>query len=133
MAVVGESGSGKSTLARSILVLDRPTGGEVWFKGRDIVTLNNNELRPVRRELQAVFQDHPASLNSRMRVFEIVTHALRTHGLAKGRDQRIEAAGELLKMVELRPQDAMRLPHQLSLGQRQRIAIAGQSRSALQW
>ena len=124
VAVVGESGSGKSTLARSILLLDRPTGGQVWFKGTDIVTLSNSDLRPVRRELQAVFQDPASSLNPRMRVFEIVTHGLRTHGLVKGRAQRIEAAGELLKMVELRPQDAMRLPHQLSLGQRQRIAIA---------
>jgi oligopeptide/dipeptide ABC transporter ATP-binding protein len=124
VAVVGESGSGKTTLARCILLLDTPTDGEIEFDGRDLRGLEPREMRLVRRNIQAVFQDPASSLNPRQRVWEIISHPLRTHRVVRGKDARMVAARELLEFVELRPEDGSRFPHQFSLGQRQRIAIA---------
>jgi oligopeptide/dipeptide ABC transporter ATP-binding protein len=124
VAIVGESGSGKTTLARCVLMLDRPTAGKIQFDGKDLRALGQREMRSVRRDLQAVFQDPASSLNPRQRAWEILTHPLRTHRMVRSRSARMEAARELLELVELRPADASRFPHQFSLGQRQRIAIA---------
>jgi peptide/nickel transport system ATP-binding protein len=123
LGLVGESGCGKSTVGRTILRLYKPTAGRIVFDGTDISQLNDQELRPLRRRMQMVFQDPFASLNPRHSVGRIVGEPLRTHGLAS----RKEAAGrvrELLQTVGL-PQDAAgRYPHEFSGGQRQRIGLA---------
>ncbi|MSO65613.1 MAG: ABC transporter ATP-binding protein [Alphaproteobacteria bacterium] len=118
--IVGESGSGKSTLARTILRAYRPTSGRIRFDGIDISELDETALRPIRRDMQMVFQDTKSSLNPRLRVEQILNEPLVTHGLPRGR-QRI---GELLEMVGLGDSHIDRYPHQLSGGQRQRIGIA---------
>jgi peptide/nickel transport system ATP-binding protein len=123
VGLVGESGCGKSTVGRTILRLYKPTDGRIIFDGRDISTLNEQELRPLRRRMQMVFQDPFASLNPRHSVGRIVGEPLRSHGLANRR----EATGrvrDLLQIVGL-PQDAAgRYPHEFSGGQRQRIGLA---------
>jgi peptide/nickel transport system ATP-binding protein len=123
LGLVGESGCGKSTIGRAILRLYRPTAGRIVFDGRDISTLGESELRPLRRRMQMVFQDPFASLNPRHSVGRIVGEPLRTHGLAGRRD----AAGrvrELLRTVGLPADAATRYPHEFSGGQRQRIGVA---------
>ncbi len=123
VGLVGESGCGKSTVGRTILRLYKPTEGRIVFDGRDISQLNDQQLRPLRRRMQMVFQDPFASLNPRHSVGRIVGEPLRSHGLANRR----ESAGrvrELLSTVGL-PQDAAgRYPHEFSGGQRQRIGLA---------
>ncbi len=90
LGIVGESGCGKTTLARSILRLIRPTGGTVWFEGRDVLALRGAELRRFRRRAQIIFQDPIGSLNPRLRVEAIVGEALRVHGLVRTRRERRE-------------------------------------------
>jgi peptide/nickel transport system ATP-binding protein len=123
VGLVGESGCGKSTVGRTIIRLYKPTDGRIVFDGRDISKLNDQEMRPLRRRMQMVFQDPFASLNPRHSVGRIVGEPLRSHGLANRR----ESAGrvsELLSIVGL-PQDAAgRYPHEFSGGQRQRIGLA---------
>jgi peptide/nickel transport system ATP-binding protein/oligopeptide transport system ATP-binding protein len=123
LGVVGESGCGKTTLARTILKLVEPTAGRIVFDGRDLTGLSRRQMRPVRRDLQIVFQDPYASLNPRMTVREIVAEPLRIHGLYRGEDgrRRVEA---LLQTVGLSPEHANRFPHEFSGGQRQRIGVA---------
>jgi oligopeptide/dipeptide ABC transporter ATP-binding protein len=121
--LVGESGCGKSTTGRGILQLVRPTGGQVLYGGRDLVQLRGRELRPLRRELQIVFQNPYASLDPRMTVGGIVAEPLKVHRLARGKalDARVR---QLLEMVGLDPSHVRRFPHEFSGGQRQRIGIA---------
>ena len=123
VGVVGESGCGKTTLGRTIIKLIEPTEGKIVFEGRDITPLKRRGMRPVRRELQIVFQDPYASLNPRMTVREIVAEPLRIHGLYRGREGR-RRVEELLRTVGLSPEHANRFPHEFSGGQRQRIGIA---------
>jgi oligopeptide transport system ATP-binding protein len=123
LGLVGESGCGKSTLARSILQLLRPTAGSVKFKGTELTTLNTKELRPLRREMQMVFQDPQASLNPRKRVGQIVGSPLGLHKVAEGAEQRRRVI-ELLELVGLGEEHIERYPHEFSGGQRQRIGIA---------
>src|ERR1700694_3920860 len=123
VGLVGESGCGKSTVGRTILRLYKPTAGRILFEGRDISQLSENELRPLRRRMQMVFQDPYALLNPRHSVGRIVAEPLRTHGLANRR----EASGrvrDLLKIVGLPSDAAGRYPHEFSGGQRQRIGLA---------
>jgi peptide/nickel transport system ATP-binding protein len=123
LGLVGESGCGKSTVGRAILRLYEPTSGKIIFDGRDITTLSESELRPIRRRMQMVFQDPFASLNPRHSVGRIVGEPLRVHGLA-GRREAARRVGELLEIVGL-PRDASsRYPHEFSGGQRQRIGLA---------
>jgi peptide/nickel transport system ATP-binding protein len=123
VGLVGESGCGKSTVGRTILRLYKPTAGRILFEGRDISQLGENELRPLRRRMQMVFQDPYASLNPRHSVGRIVGEPLRTHGLANRReaDGRVR---DLLKIVGLPADAAGRYPHEFSGGQRQRIGLA---------
>ncbi len=123
LGVVGESGCGKTTLGRTIIKLTEPTAGTIVFEGQDITNLTRRQMRPVRRELQIVFQDPYASLNPRMTVREIVAEPLRIHGVYRGREgaARVE---ELLRTVGLSPEHANRFPHEFSGGQRQRIGVA---------
>ena len=123
LGVVGESGCGKTTLGRTIIKLVEPTAGSIVFEGRDITTLRRGDMRPIRREIQIVFQDPYASLNPRMTVREIVAEPLRIHGMYRGAEgrKRIE---ELLRTVGLSPEHGNRFPHEFSGGQRQRIGVA---------
>ncbi len=123
VGLVGESGSGKSTLGRSILRLIEPTAGRIIFNGRDITRLSRSRLRPIRRDMQMIFQDPAASLNPRMTVSEIVSEPLRIHTKLSRKDRRTKA-GELLETVGLAPSHLSRYPHEFSGGQRQRIGIA---------
>ena len=123
LGLVGESGCGKSTLARCLARLYPLTSGSVVFEGQDISTLSRRELRPVRRELQMVFQDPYASLNPRKRVGEILSDPLRIHKRGN-RAQVKRRVRELLELVGLSPEHINRYPHEFSGGQRQRIGVA---------
>ncbi len=123
VGLVGESGCGKSTLARALLRLVPLSAGEVWFDGKPLHRLPERELRPLRRQMQIVFQDPMASLNPRLRIGHILTEPLEVHGLARGK-QAWQQAGRLLERVGLSPEYLNRYPHEFSGGQRQRICIA---------
>ena len=123
LGLVGESGCGKSTVGRTILRLYEPTAGRIVFDGKDITTLSQNEIRPLRRRMQMVFQDPYASLNPRHSVGRIVGEPLRVHGLS-GRKASSSRVRELLEIVGLPADAATRYPHEFSGGQRQRIGLA---------
>ncbi len=120
VGVVGESGSGKTTLGLALLRMER-SDGDIQFDGQTIQGASWAEMRPLRREMQIVFQDPYGSLSPRMTVGEIIAEGLHTHGLGQGADARVSAA---LEEVGLEPSMAGRYPHEFSGGQRQRIAIA---------
>jgi oligopeptide transport system ATP-binding protein len=123
MGLVGESGSGKSTACRAVLQLLKPTSGSVKFEGREIAGVGRRELRPLRREMQMIFQDPYASLNPRKRVGQIVGDQLKIQKVASGKDLRVRVEA-LLERVGLSPEHYDRFPHEFSGGQRQRIGIA---------
>lgn len=123
LGLVGESGSGKSTACRAILQLTRPDSGSVRFEGREIAGLRRRAMRPLRRQMQIVFQDPVSSLNPRKRAGQIVGEPLRRQGVASGRELR-RRVGELLELVGLSDEHRDRFPHEFSGGQRQRIGIA---------
>ncbi len=124
LGLVGESGSGKTTTGRCILQLDRPTSGEVFFEGRDLAGVDENELRPMRRKIQVIFQDPYSSLNPRMTIGQIVGESLLVHRVVQGKAKYRERVKDLLSVVGLNPVMADRFPHELSGGQRQRVGIA---------
>jgi oligopeptide transport system ATP-binding protein len=121
--LVGESGCGKSTTGRTILQLYVPTSGQVYFEGTDLVGLDGNEMRRMRRRMQMIFQDPYASLNPRMTVGEIVGEPIIVHQTLKGPAMQARV-DELLELVGLNPAFANRYPHEFSGGQRQRIGVA---------
>jgi ABC-type oligopeptide transport system ATPase subunit len=121
--IVGESGSGKTSLGRTLIRLLTPDSGRIVFAGRDIAKLDDEEMRPLRRDLQIIFQDPFSSLNPRKAVGDIISGPLRLHKVANGKDSRDRVA-EALAQVGLPTGFASRYPHELSGGQRQRIGIA---------
>jgi oligopeptide/dipeptide ABC transporter ATP-binding protein len=123
LGLVGESGCGKSTVGRTILRLQEPSGGRIELLGRNITDLREAELRPLRRQMQMIFQDPCSSLNPRQTAGQIIAEPLATHRLARGAE-KWERVAELLRRVGLRAEQIDDLPHQFSGGQRQRIAIA---------
>ena len=123
VGLVGESGCGKSTIGRTILKLVEPSGGKLFFEGRDIFEMDHSERRTLRREMGIVFQNPYSSLNPRMKVLQIVGEPLKTHTKINGARLRRKVL-ELLAQVGLKPEQLNRFPHQFSGGQRQRIAIA---------
>ena len=123
VGLVGESGCGKSTIGRTILKLVEPSGGKLFFEGRDIFELDRADRRALRREMGIVFQNPYSSLNPRMKVLQIVGEPLKTHTKINGARLRRKVL-DLLAQVGLKPEQLNRFPHQFSGGQRQRIAIA---------
>ena len=123
LGLVGESGCGKSTLGKCILRLEEPSDGRILFEQQDILSLNQRQMKAVRRNMQIVFQDPYSSLNPRRTVQLIIGEAFTIHRLFSHRE-REERIAELLKVVGLLPEHASRYPHQFSGGQRQRICIA---------
>jgi oligopeptide/dipeptide ABC transporter ATP-binding protein len=124
VSLVGESGCGKTTTGRLMLNLVKATSGEVRYRGKDLVKLSSGEMRPLRRDLQIVFQDPFASLDPRMTVNEIVAEPLRIHGLYGSREDGKQKVRDLLKQVGLNPEHGNRYAHEFSGGQRQRIGVA---------
>ena len=124
VGLVGESGSGKTTVGRALLKLLKATAGEVVFNGRSILPMAEREFRPLRREMQMIFQDPYGSLNPRMTCGEIIGEPLQIHFPNLSRIDRRDSVAGLLRQVGLRPEMASRYPHEFSGGQRQRIGIA---------
>ena len=123
LGLVGESGCGKSTTGRAVLNLQPATSGSVKFEGTELVGLSRGRMRPIRRNIQLVFQDPYASLDPRMQVRNIIAEPLVIHNVFSGKklNARVE---ELMRLVGLNPEHAARYPHEFSGGQRQRIGIA---------
>lgn len=122
-SLVGESGCGKSTTGKLIDHLITPDQGEIWFQGKDISKISDNEMRPLRSEIQMVFQDPYGSLNPRMKVQDLIGEPLLIHtNMTAG--ERLKKVHELLGVVGLSPSHGERYPHEFSGGQRQRIGIA---------
>ena len=124
VGLVGESGSGKTTIGRTILKLTPATGGAIRFEGRDILPLSERQFRPLRREMQMIFQDPFGSLNPRLSIQAIVAEPLEIHFPAMTRSERRDRVADLLRQVGLKPEMMTRYPHEFSGGQRQRIGIA---------
>lgn len=124
LGVVGESGCGKSTTGRSILRLIEPTEGSVIFEGQDILSLNKEEMRKMRRNMQIIFQDPYSSLNARMTISDIIAEPLKLHRLCSGRKELSERVSELMETVGLSERLVNSYPHELDGGRRQRVGIA---------
>ena len=123
VGLVGESGSGKSTAARAAIRLIEPTSGSVEFDGRDLLSLSQKQMMPMRKDIQIVFQDPYASLNPRKSILDSIGEGVLYHGIVKNRKEQAEYVAEILKRIGLSPDIMMRYPHQFSGGQQQRICI----------
>ena len=126
LGLAGESGSGKTTTGRLLLRLVKPTAGSIYLDGKDITKLKDSELKPLRREIQIIFQDPFESLDPRMTIKEIIAEPLRVQKVCKSEDELEERVKAIMRDVEVVPPEEflLRFPHELSGGQRQRIAVA---------
>lgn len=126
LGVVGESGCGKTTLARAVLMLERPVSGQIRWLGKNVADLDEESLRPLRRDFQLIFQDPLSSLNPRMTAAEAICEALRAFCPEMSAQEMDVAVMEMIRQVGLPPESAGRYPHELSGGQCQRVSIARQ-------
>ena len=124
LGLVGESGCGKSTTARLLTRLLEPTSGSITYRGRDIAHMARNELKPLRRDMQMIFQDPYSSLNPRKTVGSIIGEPFIIHDVERDEDKRKRQVQELMDLVGLNPEHYNRFPHEFSGGQRQRIGVA---------
>jgi peptide/nickel transport system ATP-binding protein len=124
LGLVGESGCGKTTLGRSILRLAEASSGKVLFEGKDILKMNQKELKNIRKDMQIIFQDPYSSLNPRMTIGNAIMEPMKVHNLYESDEERRVAVMELLETVSLEAKHFQRYPHEFSGGQRQRICIA---------
>ncbi|MEL6497637.1 MAG: oligopeptide/dipeptide ABC transporter ATP-binding protein [Planctomycetota bacterium] len=123
LGIVGESGCGKSTLGKMIIRLLEPTSGSIFVEGEDITTFSHQQMMPVRRRMQIIFQDPYSSLNPRLTVRQLLKEAIAFHGVV-GRDGMESYIDELIATVGMRPESKEKFPHEFSGGQRQRLGIA---------
>mgnify|MGYP000011624625 CR=1 FL=1 len=123
LALVGESGSGKSTLGRMLLMLLKPTSGEIFFDGRNLIELRAKELRKIRQKMQLIPQHPESTLDPRWKIYDSIAEPLRIHKLADNSEER-EIVNKLIEIVGLREEHLSRYPHELSGGELQRAVIA---------
>ena len=127
LGIVGESGSGKTTLGRTILRLEEPDSGLIFFDGTNFTNVKeHSEMKKLRRRMQMIFQDPFESINSRMKVYDIVAEPLQVHNIGSQQKERLEMVLNALEDVTISPSEDFidRYPHELSGGQRQRVALA---------
>ncbi len=124
LALVGESGCGKTTVGRSILRLNEPSAGGIWFEGRDLTLLSDAEFKSYRRRIQVVMQDPGAALDPRMTVRDIIAEGMESFGIGTTTAERTALVAQIMRKVSLDPETMWRYPHEFSGGQRQRISIA---------
>lgn len=124
LGLVGESGCGKSTLANAILLLDKPSAGQILYHGLDITQLNSTQVRQLRKDIQIIFQDPYASLNPRIPIGKAIMEPMKVHGIGTSSSDRKEKVLDLLLKVGLDGSFFNRYPHEFSGGQRQRVGIA---------
>ncbi len=124
LGLVGESGCGKSTLGRTLVGLEKSTGGSISYLGIDLNSLTREQRKEYRRKVQIIFQDPFSSLNPRVRIGEAISEPMRVHGLYKNTAERMEVSAQLLERVGLKADNLNRFPHEFSGGQRQRVSIA---------
>ncbi|MEL6988558.1 MAG: ABC transporter ATP-binding protein, partial [Bacteroidota bacterium] len=124
VGLVGESGCGKSTLGRTLIKLTKAVSGSAIYKGKNIVSISEKEMKPLRKEIQIIFQDPYSSLNPRMKIGEAIMEPMQVHNLYDNDNQRKEKVIDLLETVSLNADHFDRYPHEFSGGQRQRISIA---------
>ncbi|MCK6641033.1 MAG: ABC transporter ATP-binding protein [Bacteroidia bacterium] len=124
LGLVGESGCGKTTLGRTILRLIEPTGGKIFFHGKDITKLSTSDMRAMRKDIQIIFQDPYSSLNPRITIGNAIMEPMRVHNIGKDDNERKQIVVDLLKRVNMNVAHFYRYPHEFSGGQRQRICIA---------
>ncbi|MFZ5552350.1 MAG: ABC transporter ATP-binding protein [Bacteroidota bacterium] len=124
LGLVGESGCGKTTLGRTILRLTEPHSGKIIFEGKDITRISQSEMRPLRKDMQIIFQDPYSSLNPRMTIGEAIMEPMRVHKILDSENARKNKVVEILERVNMKAAHFSRYPHEFSGGQRQRICIA---------
>jgi peptide/nickel transport system ATP-binding protein len=124
LGLVGESGCGKTTLGRTLIRLINPTSGNIFFNGKNIAGIPDEELRRMRKDIQIIFQDPYGSLNPRLTIGEAINEPMKIHSIFPSQKQRKEKIIDLLEKVDLKPEYFNRYPHEFSGGQRQRICIA---------
>lgn len=124
LGVVGESGCGKSTLGKTILRLTEPTAGEIWFEGQNVAALTERQFKPLRTEMQMIFQDPFSSLDPRMSVGQLIAEPLKIYKITRGKEETRKRVREIMDTVGLASRFEKSYPHELDGGRRQRIGIA---------